>query len=348
MSNADYLKRYLEAPPDTSDYKASTKKKKKAKKGSKNMKPSMKIIDNDIMPWNDDTTTKEAMDHDRFLADVGMDAPQIVNFNEKGDAGKAEAAKWKQSSLSGAGRKRYDSSDSDDSDSDADVSRNVNPTAALSYSNKSRNDSSSASSDSDADLKRMGDGTKAGLNTYEKGKKRDVSRKEAFKTVEKGQEATVFRDATGSRFNQRAARKAAEEKAQKRKDREDQWQQWGTGKVQADIRKTTKASNEHEMNKPLARYADDKDLESYQKSIKRIDDPMEKYFTQKAEKRRRKAGGMPKYKGAPPEPNRYNLMPGYRWDGVDRTNGFERKYFRRLADKKALKEFEIQYLTEDM
>ena len=103
----------------------------------------------------------------------------------------------------------------------------------------------------------------------------------------------------------------------------------------------------YEESKPLARYADDQDLAVYQKSIKRLDDPMEKYFREKAEKRRKKAGGMPIYKGSWDQ-NRYNVRPGYRWDGVDRGNGFEKRYFRSLNAKKALKEYEIQYLTEDM
>ena len=73
MSHADYLKKYLDPVPEQSDFK---QKKKKAKK-SKSQAHTVKIIDNDITPWND-INSKEMLEHDRVFADVGTDAPQIV------------------------------------------------------------------------------------------------------------------------------------------------------------------------------------------------------------------------------------------------------------------------------
>ena len=54
------------------------------------------------------------------------------------------------------------------------------------------------------------------------------------------------------------------------------------------------------------------------------------------------------YRGPPAPPNRYNIMPGSRWDGLDRSNGFEKKYYDSIVSKKAREEEAYKWSVEDM
>ena len=56
----------------------------------------------------------------------------------------------------------------------------------------------------------------------------------------------------------------------------------------------------------------------------------------------------PRYKGPNPPPNRFNLWPGYRWDGVDRSNGFEKKRFATLSERQSLSNEAYKWSVEDM
>lgn len=75
-------------------------------------------------------------------------------------------------------------------------------------------------------------------------------------------------------------------------------------------------------------------------------DPMLEYFRQK-DREKHGASSIPTYKGPYP-PNRYNIKPGYRWDGVDRSNGFEKKLMEQKNDKKASEEDAYRWATRDL
>uniref|UniRef100_A0A499FV15 BUD13 homolog n=1 Tax=Anopheles farauti TaxID=69004 RepID=A0A499FV15_9DIPT len=160
---------------------------------------------------------------------------------------------------------------------------------------------------------------------------------------------TVVREKSGRR---RDIEKELREELEKRKHDEKKKQiydRWGKGVKQVEDYNAQLQEAAREMEKPLARYADDKDLDEYLKQQERDGDPMLEYLRSKRKEENKRAGieERPIYQGAFPE-NRFGIRPGYRWDGVDRSNGFERRWFEMVSKKKATEEEAYKYSVEDM
>jgi len=189
-------------------------------------------------------------------------------------------------------------------DSDIDASPGARPRA----------DSGGSSSDSDASVQRAPPATA---------------------TLDGQGAAVVHRDAQGRVIDHaaEAERRFAEMKRtvahEERLKRE-----WNTGAADMQRAADRAAYVEHEAAKGVTRYADDADLQEHLKARVRADDPMLQVAQRaaaaagvrlEAAAAPASRGGKPLYKGPPPPPNRFNIPPGYRWDGVDRGNGWERR-----------------------
>ena len=137
---------------------------------------------------------------------------------------------------------------------------------------------------------------------------------------------TVYRDSSGRIIDVRAAEAEAlaQERARQRKDAERKTR--GQGLVQKQQQKAEKAQLESVQRQSVARRATDQDYNDHFKQQERADDPALAFLT----KKRVQGPQKPKYKGPYP-PNRFNIAPGYRWDGVDRGNGFEKLLFERKS-----------------
>ncbi|VVC96769.1 unnamed protein product [Leptidea sinapis] len=142
-------------------------------------------------------------------------------------------------------------------------------------------------------------------------------------------------------------RKKQHEKQERQKILDEKYSKWSRGLKQIEAHEERIQDFKHEAAKPLARYKDDRDLEDKLKDVERDGDPMLKYIRERKIERGELGPQKPMYKGDFP-PNRFNLRPGYRWDGFDRSNGYEKKYFENQSKKRAQAEEAYKWSTEDL
>ncbi|XP_009076294.1 PREDICTED: BUD13 homolog, partial [Acanthisitta chloris] len=159
--------------------------------------------------------------------------------------------------------------------------------------------------------------------------------------------ATVFRDKTGRKRNLAQEQLEQRLKAEAEAKREEQYAKWGKGLAQERQQQQNVEDAIKEMQKPLARYIDDQDLDRMLREQEREGDPMAALI-KKRKAKENKEKEKPRYKGPAPPLNRFNIWPGHRWDGVDRSNGFEQQHFARIANRKAVQELAYKWSVEDM
>jgi pre-mRNA-splicing factor CWC26 len=273
-------------------------------------------------------------------------------------------------------RRRYDSSDDDDEkedtkprtkrqqDSEDDDGKDRRP--------RRRYDSSD-NDDSSGRKKRMTSGHKAGLQHYKdfnksEGKIQKQKKQDAQLMVDKyGMGETVYRDKDG--------RKGSEQPQQQQQQQQNKQGQpelkplnpaesrrLNTGKVQRDAQQANAQELRNLQESTFARHKDDGQLEEMRKREIRKDDPMAAYEAKsRATKSKKKKSSKksnnneeeqpedkPIYKGPPPKANRYGIRPGYRWDGVDRGNGWEDKLLAKQFSSTRKKEEAYRWRSADM
>lgn len=172
---------------------------------------------------------------------------------------------------------------------------------------------------------------------------------------------TVYRDRTTGRVRDLKAESEVKvkrdvEEERLKEEKESKYKTWSKGLKQAQDEKEKIEEVLHEMSKPLSRYIDDEDRDEYLKKKELDDDPMLQFMRKKRKEEQIESAAAkgevfyekPVYRGPEGPPNRFGIRPGHRWDGVDRSNGFEKRIFEKEADRHASRDEAYKWSTEDM
>ncbi|WFC98495.1 Pre-mRNA-splicing factor cwc26 [Malassezia yamatoensis] len=158
------------------------------------------------------------------------------------------------------------------------------------------------------------------------------------------QSETVYRDASGRRINLEEEQARIREEQARAKLKDAERATWNQGLVQRRERES-KRQELHSMAKEgVVRHANDDRMNEAMRQKTHWDDPAKGFLSHRSKARTRR----PRYEGPPPPPNRFNIQPGYRWDGVDRGNGFERRLFLKINSNQRLRSEFQMWSAEDM
>ena len=168
---------------------------------------------------------------------------------------------------------------------------------------------------------------------------------------------TVFRDKEGNVLDMQKELREQREYAKRRKEAEEAERiVWATGKKQREEARKKREQLKEAASAPFSRFEDDSKLDELRRREGRDGDPMAAYMEATGQAMSGEAGagnggssaGKPQYRGPLPPPNRFGIRPGYRWDGVDRGNGFEQRLYSKGNAAKASEEDRYAFAVEDM
>lgn len=198
----------------------------------------------------------------------------------------------------------------------------------------------------------MASGARAGLQTgaqvaeqirLKQEKELEMLRKSSAEGMGKDAD-TVYRDASGTRVDMKSR---LEERKRKREQEEDERERRKREINMGLVQKLEMEQRRKQLVKAstagLSRYADDVELNQKLRSKDHDDDPMLSFNPSKSKKYISKTGRK-LYRGSYPE-NRFQIPPGHRWDGVDRSNGFEKSYFKKQQELERAKT--LSYTMQD-
>jgi len=208
-------------------------------------------------------------------------------------------------------------------DSDADLSL---PRARIKDSDADLSPPRARIKDSDADLSppraKMSSGISAGLQSKEAIMLESDRLKQNSSTAANAE--TIYRDKAGKKITKEEWQKTSQKPKKKRRVFPEQNLEWGAGLVQKKTLEEEQAEAVKVAAEPLARYEIGAEYDAALQERTRWNDPATRASEVKADK--------PKCR-FPAPPNRFGIVPGYRWDGKLRGNGFEARLFKTRNDR---------------
>ncbi|KAL3825208.1 hypothetical protein ACJIZ3_021237 [Penstemon smallii] len=200
-------------------------------------------------------------------------------------------------------------------------------------------------------------------------KKEDWSRFQTMDSSVSGRDAeAIYRNkTTGERMSREEFLELKKKEKKKNEKPKEIKLEWGKGLAQKREAEARLQEIEAEKDKPFARGRDDPDLDKLLRDRPRFGDPMAHLVKNKnldpvlpdlGDNEKMKDSGfiipqeIPVHswrrRGLEAAPNRYGITPGRHWDGVDRSNGYEKESFTRTNEKKAMQQEAYKYSVADM